>query len=125
MSNSYWTRVLRHRVSRRYALAATGSTAAAAAFLAACGGSSNNNKSSTGASSSATGATGASSGSSGAASGSSGGTSSLLINGKEVDTTASAKRGGTWKSVLSQDPQNFDLYNFDPFSQGFANIVGS
>ncbi len=135
MSDSYWTRALRHRVSRRYALAATGSTAAAAAFLAACGGSSNNNSSSTtsgGTSTGATGATGASSGSTGAASGASSAsgasgpaTSSLLINGKEVDTTASAKRGGTWKAVLSRDPQNFDLYNFDPFSQGFANGVGS
>jgi len=49
----------------------------------------------------------------------------LLINGKEVDTTDKAKRGGVWKAALSRDPQNFDLYNFDPFSQGFANVVGS
>ena len=36
---SYWTKVLDGRVSRRRAIAATGSAAAAAAFLAACGGS--------------------------------------------------------------------------------------
>ena len=47
----------------------------------------------------------------------------LLVNGNEVDTTNSAKRGGVWKAALSRDPQNFDLYNFDPFSQGFAKVV--
>lgn len=38
MNESYWTRVLHGRLTRRRALAATGATAASAAFLAACGG---------------------------------------------------------------------------------------
>jgi ABC-type transport system substrate-binding protein len=37
-SNSYWSRVLTRRLSRRRALAGTASVGAAAAFLAACGG---------------------------------------------------------------------------------------
>jgi len=38
VDTSYWSKVLRSRVSRRRALAATGGTALSAAFLAACGG---------------------------------------------------------------------------------------
>lgn len=38
MNQSYWDRVLRGRISRRHALAASGGLTAAAAFLAACGG---------------------------------------------------------------------------------------
>ncbi|HWO72335.1 MAG TPA: ABC transporter substrate-binding protein [Dehalococcoidia bacterium] len=97
--HSYWDRVLNRRLTRRRALAATGAAAGAAAFLAACGGDKEE--------------------------GGGGQASELLINGKEVDTTDKAKRGGVWKAALSRDPQNFDLYNFDPFSQGFANVVGS
>jgi peptide/nickel transport system substrate-binding protein len=37
MDHSYWTTTLGKRISRRHALAVTGSAAAAAAFLAACG----------------------------------------------------------------------------------------
>jgi ABC-type transport system substrate-binding protein len=101
----YWNRVLERRVNRRRTLIAT-STTAAAAFLAACGGDDDN-------------------GGGSATTGGGSGSSSILINGSEVDTTGSAKRGGVWKAALSRDPQNFDLYNFDPFSQGFANVVGS
>jgi peptide/nickel transport system substrate-binding protein len=99
---SYWDKVLNRRLTRRRALAATGATTAAAAFLAACGGDDDDS-----------------------GGGGGGGSSDLLINGKEVDTTDKAKRGGVYKGSLSRDPQNFDLYNFDPFSQGFANGVGS
>jgi ABC-type transport system substrate-binding protein len=99
---SYWNKVLNRRLTRRRALAATGATTAAAAFLAACGGDDDDD-------------------------GGGGGevSSDQLINGKEQDTTAQAKRGGTYKAALQRDPQNFDLYNFDPFSQGFNNLVGS
>lgn len=98
MDSRYWNKVLQRRFSRRRALAATGAAAAAAALLAACGGDDDQGE---------------------------GVTSAQLINGREVDSTSSAKRGGVWRAALSRDPQNFDLYNFDPFSQGFANLVGS
>ena len=100
----YWNKVLERRVGRRRALIATSTTAAAAAFLAACSDDDNGG---------------------GSTGGGNTGSSSILVNGNEVDTTSSAKRGGVWKAALSRDPQNFDLYNFDPFSQGFANVVGS
>ena len=99
MAKSYWTKVLDRQISRRRALAATGAGAAGAALLAACGGDDDG--------------------------GGGGEGSALLINGKEKDTTDSAKSGGTWKSNLTFDPQNFDLYNFDPFSQAFASVVGT
>jgi ABC-type transport system substrate-binding protein len=38
MERNYWSRILRHRMSRRRALIGTGGIAASAAFLAACGG---------------------------------------------------------------------------------------
>ena len=41
MDHSYWNSILGKRISRRHAIAVTGSSAAAAAFLAACGGSDN------------------------------------------------------------------------------------
>ncbi len=63
--NSYWNRFVGQRISRRHALAATGSAAAAAAFLAACGGGSSNNNSSSSSGSSSSGSS--SSGASGAA----------------------------------------------------------
>jgi peptide/nickel transport system substrate-binding protein len=42
MDHSYWNSILGKRVSRRHAIAVTGTSAAAAAFLAACGGSDSN-----------------------------------------------------------------------------------
>src|SRR6266550_2642385 len=38
MMDSYWSKVLNKRMTRRHALGATGMAAGAAAFLAACGG---------------------------------------------------------------------------------------
>ena len=61
---SYWSSVLKRRLSRRRAIAATGASAAAAAFLAACGGSDNES-----------------------------GDSNELVT-KPVDTSKQAKRGG-------------------------------
>jgi ABC-type transport system substrate-binding protein len=84
MSDSYWDKLTRTRLSRRRALLAAGTGSAAAAFLAACGGDDDDSAS-----------TGAGGGSTGGATGSTGGaaTSDLLI--KPTDLTASAKRGGT------------------------------
>lgn len=113
---SYWDKVLERRISRRRAITATGATAAAAAFLAACGG--DDDEPSTGG--------GPSTGSGSPASGGGGGggaPAGLLY--EPVDKTDEAIRGGSFKLALSMDPQNFDLYNFDPFSQGFANLVGT
>jgi ABC-type transport system substrate-binding protein len=96
---SYWDKVLDRRLNRRRALAAAGAGVAGAVILSACGG--------------------------GDDEGGGGGGADLLINGKEEDTTKSAKRGGTYRSNLPLDPQNFDLYNFDPFSQPFANAIAT
>src|SRR3954469_3207817 len=85
---------------------ATGVSAATAAFLGACGGSDSGSGSGVGTSGDSKDAG-----------------SGLLF--KAQDSSKTAKRGGTWKSFLVRDPQNFDLYNFDPFSQPFANTVGS
>ncbi|HEU0075606.1 MAG TPA: ABC transporter substrate-binding protein [Dehalococcoidia bacterium] len=114
---SYWDKVLERRISRRRAITATGTTAAAAAFLAACGGDDDDGPS-TGGGGAAPGAT------SGTGGGGGGGAPAGLIY-EPVDRTGDAIKGGTWKAALSTDPQNFDLYNFDPFSQGFANDVGT
>ena len=76
MARCYWNNVLSRRLSRRKAIAGTGTAAAAAAFLAACGGS-----------------------------GSDKGTkdvSGLLTT--PVDTSDKIVRGGTWPTVLTADP---------------------
>jgi peptide/nickel transport system substrate-binding protein len=59
VNESYWNRFVGKRISRRHALAITGSAAAAAAFLAACGGGNDNKKSTGGGATGATGGTGA------------------------------------------------------------------
>lgn len=100
---NYWSQVLSTRVDRRRAIVATGGVALSAAFLAACGGNKDNGSKSATAKKSLP--------------------DSLYQRGD--DTSKTAKRGGTWKGFLVRDPQNFDLYNFDPFSQPFANAVGS
>ncbi len=101
---NYWSSALGRRISRRRAIGAAGATAAAAAFLAACGGDDSRTRAST-------------------RRGDVEAPSGLLY--APVDKTSDAIRGGVWKAALSADPQNFDLYNFDPFSQGFANVVGT
>src|SRR5437764_14321250 len=83
MKESYWTRVLTGRLSRRRALAVTGVTAAGAALLAACGG--------------------------GSAKTSSGGDKSGLIA-TPVDTSKQAKRGAINKWFLTSEPADFDLH---------------
>jgi peptide/nickel transport system substrate-binding protein len=73
------------RISRRKGLAAAGAGAAAAAFLAACGGSDSSSGGST-----------------------SGADNSSLIT-KPVDTTKSAKRGGTLKFFTGTEPAHLDV----------------
>ncbi len=113
MSDNYWTNVLRRRTTRRRAIAATAGSAAAAAFLAACGSSSNKSTPTAVPTTASSGA--AASGSSGAtaASGASGATGAtgpaknpLLAD--IVDTTKSAKRGGTFKWTQASEPLHFD-----------------
>ncbi len=116
---SYWSKVLRRRVSRRRAMTAVGGSAAAAAFLAACGGgddsggstASSGSTGSTG--SSATGSTGASTGSTATGStgstgstGATGATSALIT--EPVDTSSKAKAGGTLVDRVNRQPQHFD-----------------
>src|SRR5581483_10295463 len=84
MEQSYWSKTLGARLSRRRALAATGLSAAAAAFLVACGGSdskSNDGKTAKDA-------------------------SGLLTT--PVDTMSKAVRGGTWPTTITADPPHFD-----------------
>ena len=83
MANSYWSRVLEQRLSRRRALAATGAAAASAAFLAACGGSDSDS-----------------------GGGGSGDTSGLLTT--PTDTTNVARRGGTFRRNFSSDFPSLD-----------------
>ena len=87
MANDYWHRILDSRVSRRRGMAALGASAAAAAFLAACGGSDSG---------------------SGGKSDSGAGDKSGLIT-KPVDTTKSAKKGGTLKFFTGSEPAHLDV----------------
>jgi ABC-type transport system substrate-binding protein len=88
MAGNYWAKFTNRRVSRRHAIAATGSVAAAAAFLAACGGDDDDSGGSGGSSG------GSSSGgsSSGGSSSGSAGQSGLLAN--PTDDSGDRKRGG-------------------------------
>jgi len=117
---SYWDKVLQKRVGRRRALAGAGGTALGAAFLAACGGDDDDGGSSSGGSSGSS-----SGGTSGGSSGGSGGGASSAFYQTPEDTTSEAVRGGTITNNILRDPANFDYYNFDPGSQGFANITGA
>jgi ABC-type transport system substrate-binding protein len=105
---NYWQRILDRRVQRRRVLASAGGVGLSAMFIVACGGDSD-----TGGPSSASGSSG------------SGGAETSGFLHKATDTTQSAQRGGTWRGYLASDPLNFDLLNFDPFTQPFANVVGS
>jgi peptide/nickel transport system substrate-binding protein len=109
MATNYWDRALTRRIGRRRAITATGATAFGAAFLAACGGDDDDDASpvATSSGSSSGGTTGAS-GSSGSSGGSgSSGTSSLAYI--PTDTTAQAKRGGTYVTVINAEPAAFDV----------------
>ena len=90
---NYWSRTLQDRVTRRRALAATGSTALTAALLAACGG--------------------------GGGSKESGGNKSGLID-KPVDRIKEAKVGGTFKGEIQNDVQTFDPY-YSSFGSAMRN----
>jgi ABC-type transport system substrate-binding protein len=114
---SYWDKVLARRVSRRRALGIS-TTAAAAGFLTAC-----NLVSDSGDNATPTPKSGTSQAGRDGASSQSGAQTGMLW--QPVDTTGQAKRGGTWKAAGSTDPQSFDIYDFDPFSQTIANTVGT
>lgn len=86
--SDYWTNITNQRLTRRRAIAFSGGTAAAALFLAACGG--NNSSSSSGSNNGAS-------------------KSGLLTD--PVDTTKSAKRGGTMKWFAPAEAANFDINN--------------
>ena len=131
MNGDYWTTTLRRRLSRRRAIVVSGGATAAAAFLAACGGSSNNNSGSTSstgaaatgssgasASSGATGATGAS-----GASGASGTSSGLLTS--PTDTTAQAKKGGTFAYFRTADSPSLDPHqNYTALVPFYETVMG-
>jgi ABC-type transport system substrate-binding protein len=89
--NSYWSKVLQRRVSRRRAIVMTSGAAGAAAFLAACGSDSSDSAGSN----------------SGGGSGGSGSGSSGLVT-KPVDTSKQAKAGGTLVDSTNREPQHFD-----------------
>ncbi len=118
MANNYWDRVLTRRVGRRRALAATGATAFGAAFLAACGGDDDSGPSSGSTSTSGTtssGSTGSTGAATGSSSGSTGTTGSSGSSGASslayipTDTTAQAKRGGTYTTSIVAEPAAFDV----------------
>jgi peptide/nickel transport system substrate-binding protein len=100
----YWERVVSRRISRRRALIGGSALTASAAFLAACGGDDDDDSASSG-SASPTRSTGSASGSSGGSTGSSG-TSSLIT--QPVDTSDSAKRGGSILYYTTGDVPSFD-----------------
>lgn len=101
MATNYWEKILRGRVSRRRAMAATSGAAFSAAFLAACG---SDDGDSTGSTSTTTGGTSTTGGT--GATGGSGAQSGLLSTAE--DTTAQAKPGGTLITTNPQDPPHFD-----------------
>ena len=82
MAKTYWASVLKHRISRRRALAATGATSAAAVLLAACGGNDEGG-------------------------GGSADKSGMIT--APTDTTKQAKRGGVLKWFHGGEPANLDV----------------
>src|SRR5438128_67668 len=83
MEPSYWNRILSARIGRRRALITTIGSTAGAALIAACGGSSSSSSSSQSS------------------------TQAGLLT-KSVDTSSQAKRGGTYVTNLTADPQHLD-----------------
>lgn len=97
----YWTRTLSQRVSRRRALAATGSMTAAAAFLAACGGSDSSSPSTPK------------------------DTSGLLFT--PINESAQAKRGGTYFGLqgnvyVTHDPHRIGAHSAVA-QRGFSQLL--
>src|SRR4051794_23903573 len=106
MAGDYWSAIGRHRLSRRRALVTMGAGALGAAFLAACGGSDSDKGSS-----------------------SSSGNKSGLVQ-APVDTSKTAKRGGTNKWFLNSEPAGFDLHvggnpKNNPKNLVYSNLVSA
>src|SRR3954471_19941767 len=107
MAGDYWSAIGAHRLSRRRALVTTGAGALGAAFLAACGGSDSDKGSSS----------------------SGGGNKSALVT-TPVDTSKTAKRGGTNKWFLNSEPAGFDLHvggnpKNNPKNLVYSNLVSA
>lgn len=95
MSNNYWSKFRQARISRRHAIATTGSLTAAAAFLAACG----SDEGST--------TTGAATGTGTGATGGTGGTDDRGIY-SPSDSTSTATQGGAIRHWAADDITHFD-----------------
>ena len=135
MNSSYWTRLVRARVSRRRALIGAGGMAASAAFLAACGGD-DDSGGTTGATGGAsptattvtgatgtTGATGATGATGGATGATGSGATSSLITPTTYSAPAQAKRGGTLKAWVPSDPRSLDPINPQADLDMFVGLV--
>lgn len=96
---SYWSKLAEKRMSRRRGLTLMGGSAAAAAFMAACGSDDSAPSNGTGM------GTGAPTGATGGATGGTGGGSQIAV---PVDTSSSARRGGTFRWYANGEPGHFD-----------------
>lgn len=108
MEPSYWSKIVRSRLTRRRALAGVGTGVFSAAFLAACG--SDDSPTPTGGTGTATGATGGATGATGAT----GGDQGLLST--PQNTLSQAQPGGTLRDFYPAEITNFDSLQWNTAS---------